>query len=444
MVRIIPYSAVKSTCKSFLGHVFDGKVSQIFKYAAEELLSALIATDLPLINNMAKSILSRQGDYFSAMQLKNMQERISAWLANYDFISMTRNFLWKNASKILGDSVIAIDFSDISKEFGGNGMEGMARGYDGSRKTVAMGHDIVSVAIVAAKRAIPLAVELIKGRKGKESKAKEIIKYITSLIHGIKPLFVFDRGFDSENFVNWILDESIDAAIRIKELSRDVFGTKLDIDKIMEREQNPTNTTLYSARRKVGATIKHKIGYWAKGGGKGNEQCLYRPVLIVSSFFNGSTIYLICTSQNDITNMDSTSLSRMACKAAQAYFSRWDIEVFFQDVKSMFGLEKARVRTFKRLGNMVALSVLAYEYVRISLMESPESMRKFNKLFRDNFGTIIDKFRPFVTTLRELLKLDRARCITGRPRKYTSSLWQYNANLFNWSSENVGCRENPG
>ena len=81
MVRIIPYSAVKSTCKSFLGHVFDGKVSQMFKFAAEELLSALIATDLPLIHNMAKSILSRQGDYFSAMQLKNMQERISAWLA---------------------------------------------------------------------------------------------------------------------------------------------------------------------------------------------------------------------------------------------------------------------------------------------------------------------------------------------------------------------------
>ena len=75
----------------------------------------------------------------------------------------------------------------------------------------------------------------------------------------------------------------------------------------------------------------------------------------------------------------------MACKAAQAYFSRWDIEVFFQDVKSMFGLEKARVRTFKRLGNMVALSVLAYEYVRISLMESPESMRKFNKLFLRHF-----------------------------------------------------------
>ena len=37
------------------------------------------------------------------------------------------------------DATIAIDFSDISKEFGGDGMEGMEMGWDGSRGCTAMG-----------------------------------------------------------------------------------------------------------------------------------------------------------------------------------------------------------------------------------------------------------------------------------------------------------------
>ena len=37
-------------------------------------------------------------------------------------------------------TTIAMDFSDISKEFGGNGME---MGWDGSRGCTAMGHDFI-------------------------------------------------------------------------------------------------------------------------------------------------------------------------------------------------------------------------------------------------------------------------------------------------------------
>ncbi|MBQ7252365.1 MAG: hypothetical protein IJS32_07180 [Kiritimatiellae bacterium] len=46
---------------------------------------------------------------------------------------------------------------------------------------------------------------------------------------------------------------------------------------------------------------------------------------------------------------------------ANAYFRRWSVEVLYQDLKQAFGLEKARVRTFKRLRNLVAPVVLTHE-----------------------------------------------------------------------------------
>ena len=46
-------------------------------------------------------------------------------------------------------TTIAMDFSDISKEFGGNGMEGMEMGWDGSRGCTAMGHDFICASLAS-------------------------------------------------------------------------------------------------------------------------------------------------------------------------------------------------------------------------------------------------------------------------------------------------------
>ena len=45
----------------------------------------------------------------------------------------------KAAADVTDEATLAVDFSDISKEFGGGGMEGMEMGYDGSRHCTAMG-----------------------------------------------------------------------------------------------------------------------------------------------------------------------------------------------------------------------------------------------------------------------------------------------------------------
>ena len=36
---------------------------------------------------------------------------------------------------------------------------------------------------------------------------------------------------------------------------------------------------------------------------------------------------------------------------------------------------------------------------------------------KDSLGEIVESFRPFVANVRELLRLERTRFISGRPRK---------------------------
>ena len=66
----------------------------------------------------------------SRVEVKRVQEKVSRWLANYDFVSDFNPYLLKVSSAQIDErTTIAMDFSDISKEFGGNGMEGMEMGW---------------------------------------------------------------------------------------------------------------------------------------------------------------------------------------------------------------------------------------------------------------------------------------------------------------------------
>ena len=103
--------------------------------------------------------------------------------------------------------------------------------------------------------------------------------------------------------------------------------------------------------------------------------------------------------------------------AANAYFCRWGVEVLFQDVKQCFAIEDARVRTFRRLENLLAFCTLAYSYFAHVLPNCAEESRRLLKTMKDSLGEIVEGFRPFVANVRELLRLERTRFISGRPRK---------------------------
>lgn len=141
---------LKSTEKSFLSEVF-GSGSEYEQTARETLFSTILTQGTTLLSNLAKDT-DAQNVYVDETgkkpknrrtTRKGIQERMSRWLEKNDFTA--REYLLSNGARFVqDDATIAFDQSDISKEFGGKGMEGMAKGYDGSRGVIAMGHDVRS------------------------------------------------------------------------------------------------------------------------------------------------------------------------------------------------------------------------------------------------------------------------------------------------------------
>ena len=401
MASNIAKNAVERTSNALLDKVFP-RLGKVAGEAAGAIFSAVVRTGSALVTDIAATL---EG---GATSRKGRQEKVSGWLARYDFASPVRDHLWSEGAGLVGrDTIIAVDSGDISKEFGGAGMEGMEPGYDASRGVVAMGHSLLCAAVVLRKRATALRLDLLKGRKGLPDAEIALFDAIVGEVEddGIP---VHDRGFDSERFVAHAIRSGHRSVVRVKDLSRDVFGTGRSIDGEMARAPC-VRAVLRSPTRRVEATVRWRAGFFPAGDA-------HLPVLVVSSTFNGTTLYLYAL---NFAGPDASAreLREAAVLAANAYFCRWSIEVLFQDVKQCFRIEGARVRTFRRLENLLALCTLAYSYFAHVLPNCGEETRRLLKTMKDSLGEIVEGFRPFVTNVRELLRLERTRFISGRPRK---------------------------
>lgn len=401
MASNIAKKAVERTSNAFLEKVFPafGKVAE---GAAHTLFSAVVRNGSALVTDIAAAM---DGD---ATSKKGRQEKVSGWLARYDFASPVRDHLWREGLEMVGrDTTIAVDSGDISKEFGGAGMEGMEMGYDASRGVVAMGHSLLCAAVVLRRRAAPLRLALLKGRKGLLDAETALFDAIVGAV-GDNGIPVHDRGFDSEGFIAHAIRSGHRSVVRIKTMTRDLFGSGRGLEQDMSDIPH-VRTMLSSPTRRVDAVVGWKMGSFPVGDS-------HQPVLVVSSSFGGSTLYLYAL---NFVPQDATpdAMQKAAILAANAYFRRWSVEVLFQDIKQCFSIEDARVRTFKRLENLLALCTLAYSYFAHVLPNCGEETKRLLKTMKDSLGEIVENFRPFVANVRELLRLERTRFISGRPRK---------------------------
>ena len=280
-------------------------------------------------------------------------------------------------------------------------------GYDASRGVVAMGHSLLCAAVVLRRRATPLRLALLKGRKGLPDAETALFDEIVAAA-GDDGIPVHDRGFDSEGFVAHAIRSGHRAVVRVKETKRDVFGTGRGIDEDMAHAPC-VRTALRSPTRRAEAEVRWRTGFFPSGDG-------HLPVLVVSSSFNGTTLYLYAL---NFAGQDASpdELRRAAALAANAYFCRWGVEVLFQDVKQCFSIENARVRTFGRLENLLAFCTLAYSFFAHVLPNCGEETRRLMKTMKDSLGEIVESFRPFVANVRELLRMERTSFISGRPKK---------------------------
>ena len=214
-------NTVECTCEEFVAEI-AGKRRKPYLDALKSTFKTIVLGKSTLVKEMSSFLRENEG----RLERKRVQGLMSGWLNACDFAALPNPcLLARSAADVTDEATLAVDFSDISKEFGGDGMEGMEMGYDGSRHCTAMGHDFISVSLVGAayREAFPVYAKLGMGR---HCHADLIYGAIRAVMEGTGGLgwLVFDRGMDDARFLRTMKRDGRKAVVRVKDEGRDVFG----------------------------------------------------------------------------------------------------------------------------------------------------------------------------------------------------------------------------
>ena len=403
------------TYEDFLKGVFGARPKPE-RNALKSLFSEIVTGKSTLVSDLSKPLRANA----SKAECKRAQERVSGWLGNYDFVEATGGWLLKNIPEDrLDGCTFAVDFSDISKVFGGDGMEGMAMGRDGSTGEIRMGHDFICVSLVGADypEALPVYVKLGRGRKGHDELIREAIKAVMERTGG-KGWIVEDRGMDGAEHLWTLKRDDRRAVVRVNKMDRDVFGDGLHIDVSLQSAKFfDAMLHVHTGDRRVKIRCKPGVVQYCKDPRSKDAVTEDVGVLVVESRFDEKSIYLYVVCPDWVLESPA-QMAIYAERAAQAYCDRWQIETSFFVMKQEFALEKARVRTFKRLENIFSLCVLAYVYAT-QFLRRTKGFKRILKFLADNLGTVSSKTHALLAGIRALVKEARIRFISGRPRKRT-------------------------
>ena len=403
------------TYEDFLKGVFGARPKPE-RNALKSLFSEVVTGKSTLVSDLSKPLRANA----SKAECKRAQERVSGWLGNYDFVEATGGWLLKNIPEDrLDGCTFAVDFSDISKVFGGEGMEGMAMGRDGSTGEIRMGHDFICVSLVGADcpEALPVYVKLGRGRKGHDELVREAIKAVMGRTGG-RGWIVEDRGMDGAQHLWTLKRDERKAVVRVNRMDRDVFGDGLHVDASLQSAKFfDAMLHVHTGDRRVKIRCKPGVVQYCKDPRSKDAVTEDVGVLVVESRFDEKSIYLYVVCPDWVLESPA-QMAIYAERAAQAYCDRWQIETSFFVMKQEFALEKARVRTFRRLENIFSLCVLAYVYAT-QFLRKTKGFKKILKFIADNLGTVSSKTHALLAGIRALVKEARIRFISGRPRKRT-------------------------
>ena len=403
------------TYEDFLKGVFGARPKPE-RNALKSLFSEIVTGKSTLVSDLSKPLRANA----SKAECKRAQERVSGWLGNYDFVEATGGWLLKNIPEDrLDGCTFAVDFSDISKVFGGEGMEGMAMGRDGSTGEIRMGHDFICVSLVGADypEALPVYVKLGRGRKWHDELIAEAIKAVMGRTGG-RGWIVEDRGMDGAEHLWTLKRDERKAVVRVNRMDRDVFGDGLDIDASLRSARFfDAMLHVHTGDRRVKIRCRPGVVQYCKDPRSKDAVTENVRVLVVESRFDEKSIYLYVVCPDWVLESPA-QMAIYAERAAQAYCDRWQIETSFFVMKQEFALEKARVRTFKRLENIFSLCVLAYVYAT-QFLRKTKGFKRILKFIADNLGTVSSKTHALLAGIRALVKEARIRFISGRPRKRT-------------------------
>ena len=293
----------------------------------------------------------------------------------------------------------------------------MAKGWDGSRGVTAMGHDFICVSLVGARwrEARPVYAKLAKGRRSKGDLHGEALDAVMEATGG-RGWTAEDRGMDSAEHLHGMKSKGRKGVVRVNDMKRDVFGDGLAVDRSLAPVPfRKAHLHTHRGDRRVEIRWRRGTVQRCADPKKKDAPVENVGVLVVESRFDGKSIWLYAVCPDEMSATEEGAL-RVAVRAAQAYCDRWQIETSFQAVKQEFALEKARVRTFRRLENIFSLCVLAYVFAT-DFLRRAKGFKKVLKHLADNLESVSAKTHALLAGIRALVDETKLRFISGRPRR---------------------------
>lgn len=215
--------------------------------------------------------------------------------------------------------------------------------------------------------------------------------------HTFKPgdIFLGDKGFCSYYDQSSLKDRGVDSVIT---LARRIPVTEADAVKVLDKDD-----LLIQWKKPV---RRHKLSSYSQEDWEGLAETLMLRQIKVSvkqPGFRVASFYIVTTL------LDAEAYP--ASEIADLYFQRWDVELFFRDIKITMGMDILRCKTPEMVRKEILMHLIAYNCIRRLMLEAAE--KKGVKPRRISFKGSVQALRQWEPHLNQgqMSRDDRAQLI---------------------------------
>ena len=187
-----------------------------------------------------------------------------------------------------------------------------------------------------------------------------------------------DRGFCSYANISMLMNQGIDAVMRLHQRRRPDFrqGKRL----------GPLDRLIIWTRPTMRASG------WSREQWNTLPEKLNLRVVRIKVEVKGFRVhqYDLVTTLTDVSIYTKEDL-------AELYFRRWAVELYFRQIKTTMGMEKLRCRTPKMVRKELRMQLIAYNLTRGLMQEAAQ--QETSRLDRISFRAAVDTLRQFSSAL---------------------------------------------
>ena len=305
------------------------------------------------------------------------ENRLTINLTNIDLSIIKKNYfnyVFRNLSKLY--PYIIVDETDVTKPFG-KAFEGLSIIRDGSdsQKKKEKGWPVSGIiTLTDSNYVVPLSLNIYspilkKHKSIYEETRKNLDTIFPYITYGNYSTIIFDRGYDSQRYLNYIKNKGYYYIIRAKDNRKYLYNNK--------------KLTIKNISKLIKG--KYDFSYVNKKGDKIFVKAT--PLKAFHKDIKGSFTLLFEYINNEteprvyITNLNCNGKKEIE-NVLKGYRYRWRIEEYYRFVKQVLGMEKFMIRKIDAINNLYICMMLVTSFMTEIIQENGLLYRKIIEVYQ--------------------------------------------------------------